>query len=131
MNDPVLTKNQKLVRDVLSKALMPLSAYAILDLLREDGLRAPLQVYRALEKLQMLGLVHKIESLNAFVTCSRPDCAQHKDMAFAICNSCGSVTEFADINVNRRLENMVSDTGFERSQTTIEIRGMCISCSEI
>src|SRR5690606_26549261 len=47
-----LTKNQALVLNALSRAEGPLSAYTILDRLRDDGFRAPLQVYRALEKLQ-------------------------------------------------------------------------------
>ena len=44
-----LTKNQSLVMNALSNAHQPLSAYMILDKLRDDGFRAPLQVYRALE----------------------------------------------------------------------------------
>ena len=48
---PALTKNQELVLGALEKAEGPLSAYTILDALRDDGLRAPLQVYRALDKL--------------------------------------------------------------------------------
>jgi Fur family zinc uptake transcriptional regulator len=62
-----LTKNQSLVMGALSQANGPLSAYTILDELREHGFRAPLQVYRALEKVVEFGLVHRLESLNAFV----------------------------------------------------------------
>ena len=51
MTQPQLTKNQSLVFDALSQAGAPLSAYGILDLLRDKGFRAPLQVYRALDKL--------------------------------------------------------------------------------
>lgn len=50
-----LTRNQTLVFDVLSKADGPLSAYTILDQLRDDGFRAPLQVYRALENCSITG----------------------------------------------------------------------------
>ena len=46
-----LTRNQSLVLGALTNAGGPLSAYTILDRLRDDGFRAPLQVYRALEKL--------------------------------------------------------------------------------
>ena len=46
MTTPMLTKNQTLVFDVLTKAEAPLSAYTILDKLRDQGFRAPLQVYR-------------------------------------------------------------------------------------
>ena len=44
-----LTRNQALVLDTLTRADAPLSAYTILDQLRDDGFRAPPQVYRALD----------------------------------------------------------------------------------
>ncbi|KAG1651456.1 High-affinity zinc uptake system membrane protein ZnuB [Nymphon striatum] len=51
-----LTKNQSLVMGALTNAEGPLSAYTILDQLRDDGFRAPLQVYRALDKLVETGM---------------------------------------------------------------------------
>ena len=45
-----LTKNQEMVLGALNDAKAPMSAYAILDELRDEGFRAPPQVYRALEK---------------------------------------------------------------------------------
>ena len=66
-----LTKNQQLVLTILNKADMPLSAYSILDGLREFGFKAPLQVYRALDRLIELGKVHRIESMNAFIACEQ------------------------------------------------------------
>ena len=55
MADHQLTRNQSLVLDALTHAEAPLSAYTILDKLRDHGFRAPLQVYRALEKLLEFG----------------------------------------------------------------------------
>ncbi|HSM41507.1 MAG TPA: transcriptional repressor, partial [Afifellaceae bacterium] len=66
-----------MVFDTLLAADGPLSAYDILDRLRDKGFRAPLQVYRALDKLLALGLVHRLESLNAFIACAHPDCEGH------------------------------------------------------
>ncbi len=68
-DDLKLTRNQSLVLSVLQSSEQPLSAYSILDRLREEGLRAPLQVYRALEKLLQAGRIHRLESKNAFVVC--------------------------------------------------------------
>ena len=78
-----LTRNQGLVFDVLTHSEGPLSAYSILDKLRDSGFRAPLQVYRALDKLLEFGLVHRLESLNAFVACAHPDesCCRHGTVA--------------------------------------------------
>jgi Fur family zinc uptake transcriptional regulator len=121
-----LTKNQSLVFDALSKATGPLSAYSLLDQLRDDGFRAPLQVYRALEKLQEMGLVHRLESLNAFVACAHDH--EHGLMAFAICERCGQVTEFSDATIEERLGVWARDSGFHAHKTTIEIRGDCAAC---
>jgi Fur family zinc uptake transcriptional regulator len=126
-----LTKNQGLVLGVLSDAEGPLSAYTILDKLRDNGFRAPLQVYRALEKLLEFGLVHRLESINAFVACAHPheDCHAHGLTAFTICESCGQVTEFHDPVIEERLKSFARDRNFKGEKTTIEIRGQCAGCA--
>lgn len=128
-----LTRNQALVFRVLEGSEAPLSAYTILDHLREDGLRAPLQVYRALEKLVDLGLVHRLESLNAFVACNHPAGEAHGEIhgtvAFAICEDCGGVAEFADQDVVKRLQGWAKSEGFDAKSAVIELRGQCGSCA--
>jgi len=128
-----LTKNQSLVLDALSRTEGPLSAYALLDQLREHGFRAPLQVYRALEKLVEYGLVHRLESLNSFVACAHPhdhaDGHRHGLIAFAICDTCGQVDEFSDAVVEKRLRGWASDHSFKLGKTTIEMRGTCGNCA--
>lgn len=124
-----LTKNQSLVMGALSEAAGPLSAYTILDQLRDDGFRAPLQVYRALEKLVEFGLVHRLESLNAFVACSHPGCDSHAFTAFMICDDCGNVIEVADKALERRLKLLAQEARFTLKKTTIELRGLCQDCA--
>jgi len=133
MGTHTLTKNQSLVLDALTHAEAPLSAYTILDKLRDHGFRAPLQVYRALEKLQEFGLVHRLESLNAFVACSCREDHDHTHhhhgvTAFAICEGCGQVTEFHDAGMEERLAVLVKNQHFKTEKTTIEIRGHCQNC---
>ncbi len=128
MTEAGLTRNQTLVLGTLSRAGAPLSAYTILDRLRDDGFRAPLQVYRALEKLLQRGLVHRLESLNAFVACAHGHGHDHGLTAFAICDSCGQVSEFADAVVEERLRGWAGQSCFNATRTTIEIRGDCASC---
>lgn len=73
MNHQVtLTPNQEMVWNVLSASGMPLGAYALLDQLKGSNFKAPLQVYRALDKLVELGMVHRLESLNARMTTTGP-----------------------------------------------------------
>lgn len=126
---PQLTRNQALVFERLEKAEGPLSAYALLDLLRDDGFRAPLQVYRALDTLMRSGLVHRLESLNSFVACAGHHDHAHGMTGFAICEKCGQVEEFIDPVVTERLESWVSQTGFKASKAVIEFRGVCAACA--
>lgn len=127
-DDAKLTRNQGLVFTALSNADGPLTAYAILDELRSEGFKAPLQVYRALEKLTEIGLVHRLESLNAFVACRHPSCAHHETAAFAICEDCGCVNEFAPEEAMRHLRDWAKHQDFTLARTTIELRGTCGNC---
>ena len=124
-----LTKNQALVFDTLTKAQAPMSAYTILDALRDRGFRAPPQVYRALDKLMETGMVHRLESLNAFVACAHEQCHKAGLIAFAICDTCGQVSEFSDDVVARRLTAWGEEHQFKQTKATIEIRGACGDCA--
>ena len=126
-----LTKNQALVMGALSQSESPLSAYTILDQLRDDGFRAPLQVYRALDKLVEFGLVHRLESLNAFVACRHPGCDAHQTIAFMICETCGQVNEISDTSLAERLKKLASKAGFALKKSTVELRGICGSCQAV
>jgi Fur family transcriptional regulator, zinc uptake regulator len=123
-----LTRNQTLVLDKLSKADQPMSAYTLLDELRGDGLKAPLQVYRALDKLVAQGRVHRLDSISAFVACQHPDCQSHAATVFMICEKCGKVSEKADAAVAKVLNGIARVEGFAMERTSIEIRGACGKC---
>ena len=128
MHQPQLTKNQALVFDALSASAAPLSAYGILDHLRDKGFRAPLQVYRALDKLVEMGAAHRLESLNAFVACRHPDCEGHETAAFAICETCGQVRELNDAHLAHHLRDLAGKDGFVVRKSTVELRGTCATC---
>ncbi|MCB1518416.1 MAG: transcriptional repressor [Hyphomicrobiaceae bacterium] len=124
-----LTRNQDLVLTCLQKTGTPMSAYDILGKLKPDGIKAPLQVYRALDKLVAAGLAHRLESLNAFVACAGHECHRRGLIAFAICSDCGSVEEFSDKVLGDRLDGWAEQAGFHSRSATVELRGTCASCA--
>jgi len=69
-----LSKNQQIIFDFIEKAKEPLKAYSILFNVQKKGIKAPLQVYRALDKLVEIGKIHKVESRNAFIACKSSSC---------------------------------------------------------
>lgn len=123
-----LTRNERLVQDVLEGADNPLGAYAILDAVRESGMRSPPQVYRALERLQQRGLAHRIERLNAFVACRRDECDGAATI-FAICERCGSAREFADAEFDAFVGAFMRDNRFGLALERCELVGVCDTCA--
>ena len=123
-----LTKNQTLVLKVLTKANAPLSAYSLLDKLREYGFKAPPQVYRALERLIEIGKVHRIESMNAFIACEHTLCEVSHMTAFTICEKCEKVSEIKDEELSDYINLRAEKFGISAPKTHIEFHGLCNDC---
>lgn len=122
-----LNDTQKRVHKILAAAPNPLSAYEVLDRMRAKGAVTPPTVYRSLDKLIEKGFAHRLESLNAYVVCKHSHA--HEIAAFAICESCGAVTEFSDSTIGERLDIWGDENRFQAKKTTVEIRGLCAACS--
>ncbi len=129
MTTQKLTKNQGVVLDALRESAGPMSAYQILDVetVRAKGLKAPLTIYRALDKLIEAGLVHRIESLNAFVPC----CHEHhtEPPAFMICQECKHIIEVGTRAIQRTVLKQAEEQGFEVRQMHVEVTGRCSACA--
>jgi Fur family zinc uptake transcriptional regulator len=123
-----MTQNETLVYTLLCQADRPLSAYNILDALRDKGIRAPLQVYRALGKLVERGAVHRIESVNGFVACQLHDCGGSEVSIFMLCTQCERANEFTDTSIDKALQALGDDRKFQAAHKVIEITGLCADC---
>ena len=106
-----LTKNQQTVLDILESAKEPLKAYAILFDTQKKGIKAPLQVYRALDKLIEIGKVHKIESKNSYIACKHKGCDSNTSTSFLICELCDQVTELKK-NISSYFSKQSADVNF-------------------
>lgn len=123
-------RNEDLVYQLLTETSTPMSAYDILDALRPEGLRAPLQVYRALTKLIDKGAVHRIESINAFVACSQHDCGSHATSIFMLCTECDTAHEFSDPALATAMDGLCGDRDFSATRKLVEITGICGRCKQ-
>lgn len=126
-----MTQNETLVYTLLCQADRPLSAYNILDALRDKGIRAPLQVYRALGKLVERGAVHRIESVNGFVACQLHDCGGSEVSIFMLCTKCERANEFTDASIDKTLQALGDDRKFQAAHKVIEITGLCADCRSV
>ena len=123
-----LSKNQKIVLDMIEKSNQPMKAYSILFNVKKKGIKAPLQVYRALDKLVEMGKIHKIESRNAFIACQNSSCQVAKATAFSICEMCEKVTEISSSSLSKYLASFKDKDGMKYSKYNLEFFGLCKKC---
>lgn len=122
-----LTTLRRRVLELVWQGHRPVGAYAILEQLKTDGrTAAPPTVYRALDFLLECGLVHRIESLNAYVGCPQPE-APHRSQ-FLICRRCGTAAEIDDPAVSDALGQSAAAAGFSIESRVVELKGLCADC---
>lgn len=122
-----LSPTQTTTLEALCKAQRPLTAYEVLAALRAWRPNAgPPTAYRALARLEALGLVHRLESMNAYVAC----CATHHEApaAFAICDACGNVREIADAKLTDGILSLAAADDFRLEKAVVEMHGRCAGC---
>ena len=123
------TRLRRRVLELVWNSHKPVGAYEVLDSLNRSGQKAaPPTVYRALEFLIEAGLVHRLDSLNAFVGCPDPEISHTGQ--FLICRQCRSVAELDDDDIHTVVEKKASDLGFSAISQMLEIQGLCQDCSD-
>lgn len=125
-NQRRFTETRRRVLEIVWGQHKPIGAYEVLELLQQEGRSAPPKVYRALEFLQEMGLVHRIASLNAYVGCSAP--GEPHDGHFLICESCRSLAELDAPSITNAINKSAENSGFETHRHTVEIMGLCPDC---
>jgi Fur family transcriptional regulator, zinc uptake regulator len=123
-----LTPIRRRVLEALLASHQPLGAYELIDRLAVRGARpAPITIYRALDFLREQGLVHRIESRNAFIACVQNH-ASADPVVFLICEQCGTVGEAASAAVADTIRTASRAAGFTPKTPVIEISGICAHC---
>jgi Fur family zinc uptake transcriptional regulator len=122
-----LTPIRERVYQILLAQESAIGAYDLLDELRKtDDNAKPPTVYRALDFFLDLGLVHKVESTNAFMACHHFGCSH--PVQFLICDTCGDVQEIQSAGVKETLEAQAKQNAFVIERQTIEAHGVCQKC---
>jgi Fur family zinc uptake transcriptional regulator len=122
-----LTTLRRRVLELVWQRHAAVKAYDLLDELgAAGGSTTPPTVYRALDFLIAHGLVHRLESLNAYVGCPMPD-ASHEGQ-FLICGACGGVSEFEAPAIQAAIAEQAARRRFAVAEQTVEVRGTCRLC---
>ncbi len=124
-----LTDLRKRVLELVWASHGPVKAYDILDKLGDKSASAkPPTVYRSLDFLKEHGLVHKLNSLNAYVGCSHPH--ERHVCYFLICKGCHQVKECCNRTLTKAINSTSDEHHFRPSSITLEIEGLCEHCSK-
>ena len=122
-----LTALREQVLRIVWRSHNPIGAYEVLDeLAKEHKSARPPTVYRALEFLQLHGLVHKIETRNAFLGCA--EAGIRHEAQFFICERCGTAEEVIDDGLTKAVEDAAKAHSFAVDRKVIEIAGLCERC---
>lgn len=124
-----LTPLRRQVFELVWESHQPITAYVLLDKLVQLGHRAQAPtVYRSLDFLLRSGLIHRIESMNAYVGCNQP--WHGHDIGLFICDVCGDAAELSDAAITEGVARAAHRIGFTVGARVIEIRGVCRACRE-
>jgi Fur family zinc uptake transcriptional regulator len=106
----------------------PASAYDLIESLARDGKRlAPISIYRILDVLLEAGLVHRLESRNAFFACMTEHPAAAQTITF-VCEDCEQVAEVEAPDTLSALAHVLRARHLQPRNTVIEVNGLCEEC---
>ncbi|MFP4648728.1 MAG: Fur family transcriptional regulator [Halorhodospira sp.] len=122
------TRLRRRVLELIWDEGRPVKAYELLERLRgERSGAAPPTVYRTLDFLLREGLVHRVESLNAYIGCGSP--GHSHPVQLLVCQGCHQVAELADPEIAQLLQRKARGLGFRTDSAVVELEGVCPRCS--
>lgn len=118
-NKHKLTPQRKIVIDILASTKKPLNPYQICE--QAKGKLDVVTIYRNLELLTQLWLIHKIRSADGYIPCTNH--ADHHCHHYAVCTDCHQVTELHEHNHHHQLPS-----NFTTDNQVYELTGKCKNC---
>ncbi len=125
------TDLRRKVFEEIASTQASVGAYEVLDRLAKKGTRlAPISIYRALDALLEAGVVHRLESKNAYFACRqlhRPRTGRRP--MFLSCEKCGTVQEVDGDDIFRAIDSAAHTAKFEPRVRFAEVSGTCHECA--
>ena len=124
-----LTTIRRQVLELIWGSHKAVKAYDLLDQMKpQQNSAKPATVYRALDFLLEQGLIHRVESLNAFIGCTCSE--QQHEQLLLICLQCQEVEERPGKRVMQAVSQELSQAGFMPHHKAIEVQGVCKHCKQ-
>jgi Fur family zinc uptake transcriptional regulator len=125
------TDLRRKVFEEIASTRASVGAYEVLDRLAKKGTRlAPISVYRALDALLEAGVVHRLESKNAYFACGRLSQPRTgRRPMFLSCEKCGTVQEVDGDDIFHAIDAAAHGAKFEPRVRFVEVSGTCHECA--
>jgi Fur family zinc uptake transcriptional regulator len=126
-----LTPLRRRVLEEVAASHHAVGAYEILERLsrKERTRMAPISVYRALDALLEMGVVHRLESRNAYFACHAPHGKHGPRQIILACERCATVAEVATPATFEAIDSAARSAGFRPTRVMVEVTGLCASCA--
>lgn len=129
-NGERITANRRRLVEIMALVERPVSPYDLETLLRSRGENVlAVSIYRALEPLERLGLVHRLAFTGGYLPCRLPDslgCHHH-----LTCRACGSVEEVPCPGLAAQESLVSTASGYRVEAHVAEFNGLCRTCQVI
>ena len=123
-----ITRPRKKILDILNQVDKPLSPYGMQKILQDEGSYLDhVTIYRILDLLSTLNLVHRVLSVGGFKKCTLHD--EEGCHRYMICRICGDMQEFADKTLCDMENEVARKYGFQAEHHLTEFSGLCSGCS--
>jgi len=123
-----MTDLRRQVFEEIAASHQAIGAYEVLERLANKGTRlAPISVYRAIDALLKAGIVHRLESRNAYFACH----AEHNNGNTSVvmtCEDCGLTAELPNSKVHQAIVAATAEAGFMTHAAVVEVIGRCGHC---
>lgn len=128
-----LTPLRRAVFGEIASSHRAIGAYEVLDKLASRGERlAPISVYRAIDALLEVGIVHRFESRNAFFACHAGHHSGHDARSRCLvlsCENCGRIAEVAGDKAYAAIDKAAASAAFQPKGAVVEVWGLCANCA--
>lgn len=126
-----ITNPRKMLVTFLAKSDKVLSPYEMKALLKKEKINADVvTIYRVLEVLESMSLVHKVQAFNGYVRCNtkkmQPGVCHH----YLLCRSCKKVEEVEGENLSQLEKKISQQNHFQIESHYLEFMGLCAACKK-
>jgi Fe2+ or Zn2+ uptake regulation protein len=124
-----VTKPRKQVLEAIEKAEGPMSPYDIGKMMEEERKHLDqVTIYRVINLLCSLNLVHKVFSRGGYVRCDLLE--EEGCHRFLLCRGCGNLQEFRDEALCNQENQIAQKMGFRAEHHVTESSGLCKDCRD-